>query len=261
MNRNFVNFRAVFHDLTDEVLRSSGSFLKDHLSNWFEQVDETPGVGPLIRSLEANLDFEQWKTEREESIQSMAGSGELRWPKGREHRLGMQLQLFRRIAEDRLDAFDFSSNYMGRGADLDEQISLFTDQVFRPMARDLRRFLEERLAEAREDEFPASDRIVRLDHNSARYKDAMDALEALERVLKEANDYPDAEDKDQKIAEVSAARRLFQSVRVRVGAVVSLLGTGLVYLATKFATTGIGEAAKYAWDQIGHLIGTMPKIW
>ncbi|MEH2481890.1 hypothetical protein V1282_005247 [Nitrobacteraceae bacterium AZCC 2146] len=155
MNRNFVNFRVVYDDLTDEVLRSSESFLKDHLANWFEQIDETPAVGGLIRSLETDLDFETWQTEREASIQSMAGSGELRWPKGREARLGMQLQLFRRIAEETLDAFDFSRNYMGSGNDLDAQISEFTDQVFRPMARDLRRFLEERLSEASEAEVPA----------------------------------------------------------------------------------------------------------
>src|SRR5882724_7646359 len=112
MNRNFVNFRALYDDLTDEVMRSSEAFLKDHLANWFEHIDETPAVGALIQSLEAGLDFDNFKEEREATIQSMAGSGQLRWPKGREQRLGMQLQLFRRIAEDKLDAFDFSRNYV-----------------------------------------------------------------------------------------------------------------------------------------------------
>jgi hypothetical protein len=228
MNRNFVNFRALYDDLTDEVMRSSEAFLKDHLANWFEHIDETPAVGALIQSLEAGLDFDKFKEEREATIQSMAGSGQLRWPKGREQRLGMQLQLFRRIAEDKLDAFDFSRNYMGRGVDVDEQIRLFEDQVFRPMARDLRRFLEERLAETSEAEVPASDRVVRLDHNSPKYIGAKEALETLERLLQETNDYPDPEDKEQKIAEISAARRLLQAVRVRVKAILAVVGAALL---------------------------------
>ena len=48
---------------------------------------------------------------------------------------------------------------------------------------------------------PAADRVVRLDHNAAPYRDAVvEALENLEKALQQANDYPDAEDKDQKIA-------------------------------------------------------------
>ncbi len=256
MNRNFVNFRVVYDDLTDEVMRSSEG-LKDHLRNWFEQIDETPAVGSLIQSLEAGLDLDRFIEEREATIQSMAGSGELRWPKGREQRLGMQLQLFRRISEEKLDAFDFSRNYMGSGVDVDDQIREFADQVFRPMARDLRRFLEERLAEASEAEVPASDRVVRLDHNSSKYKEAKEALETLEKLLQETNDYPDPEDKEQKIAEISAARRLLQAMRVRSKAIFAVVGVALLYLGSTVMTSGISTAAKLARRHILALLGVM----
>jgi len=129
----------------------------------------------------------------------MAGSGQLRWPKDREQRLGMQLQLFR----------------------------------------------------------PASDRVVRLDHNSPNYIGAKEALETLERLLQETNDYPDPEDKEQKIAEISAARRLLQAVRVRVKAILAVVGAALLYFGSAFVTGGIGTAAKIAWEHILALLGVM----
>ncbi len=79
----------------------------------------------------------------------------------------------------------------------------------------------------------------------------------MERVLNEANDYPDVEDKEQKVAEVSALRRLFLSTRVRVHAVMALAVPGLLYLAKTFANTGVGAAAKFAWEKIGILIGVL----
>jgi hypothetical protein len=88
---------------------------------------------------------------------------------------------------------------------IDNSAHRFIDQVFRPMAAELRRHLERELAVV-----PAADPVVSLDHNSPKYKAAADALEALEDTLTGTNGYPDAEDKEQKIPEVSAARRLLR---------------------------------------------------
>lgn len=99
-------------------------------------------------------------------------------------------------------------------------------------------------------EVPASDRIVTLDHNSATYRDAMAALETLENVLRGANDYPDPEEKERVVAEVSATRRLLQSVKVRVVAVASVLSVAALYLAKQFAGKAIGDAAQVVIDLI-----------
>ena len=106
-------------------------------------------------------------------------------------------------------------------------------------------------------EAPAADRVVRLDHNSSTYREAIDALERLERVLTEANDYPDAEDKEQKVAEVSAAGRIFRATRVRVGVVVSLLAVPVTYLVKTFAGAAIGEAATKVIDALTSLLGAI----
>jgi hypothetical protein len=120
------------------------------------------------------------------------------------------------------------------------------------LAAELRRYLEKEAATV-----PASDRVVTLDHNSPKYRAATDALETLEDAITETNDDPDAEDKEQKISEISAARRLLQAVRVRVAAIGTLLATSLLYLATTFVNTGIGQAAKFAWEQIVALLGPL----
>lgn len=170
----------------------------------------------------------------------------------------MQLLLFRRIANEQMDAFQFAHNYFYPGTNrIDDTVRELTDQVFGPMTRDLRFLLEERVAESEGGDIPASDRLVRLDHNSPKYKDAINALEVLERVLREANDYPDLEDKEQKIAEVSATQRILQAVRVRVGAVLAVAKAPLLYLAKQFGNAGIGVAAKFAWEKIVALLSLL----
>ena len=97
---------------------------------------------------------------------------------------------------------------------------------------------------------PAADRVVPLDHNSADYKETIGALETLERVLEQANDYPDPEEKDQRIAELSAVHRLMASTKVRIAVVLSLLTPILTQFTTKFADTLIGKAANFLWDKL-----------
>jgi hypothetical protein len=103
-------------------------------------------------------------------------------------------------------------------------------------------------------EIPASDRVVRLDHNSAPYTEAMEALDKLEHTLKTANDFDNVEERDQLLAEVSAGKRLLQATLVRVRAVTEVLGTGLKYMAKKFVDGGIGKAAGWAWELILRLL-------
>lgn len=126
----------------------------------------------------------------------------------------------------------------------------FIDQVFGPVARELRRYLEQEASK-----IPAADRVVRIDHNSALYGEALQALENLEKALQEANDYPDAEDKEQRIAEVSATRRLLESVRVRVAAVVTVISGGLSYLASHFVGSAIDTASHAVIEKLTTLFG------
>jgi hypothetical protein len=259
-NRNFTNFRAVYDDLTGEVERSSEQFLTDHLENWFSLIDETPGVREFVKQLENSSSYLLWRIELKRPLNlpqagDPQGTNYLMWPQGRDKRLGTQLSLFREISRRHEDAGEIGAKHL-LGSSNSTGAKDLVAQVFSPMARDLRRRLEDELVDRPEQSVPASDRIVRLDHNSAAYAEAIEALARLEYALTTTNEYEDTEERDQLVAEVSAGKRLLQAVRARVSAVAEVLGKGLRYLAKKFVDSGIGKAAGFAWEAIMRLLGS-----
>lgn len=103
---------------------------------------------------------------------------------------------------------------------------------------------------------PASDRMVRLDHNGLEYLAATSALERLIDVVRESNSYREAEPEDQerRLAELEAGRRLLGSGLVSVATMkAAVIGT-ITYLATKFIDAPIGEAATVAWTALKRLL-------
>jgi hypothetical protein len=243
---DFANFRAAYDELTDEVERARYQFIPDHLASWFRTLDTTPRVAGIVHRLESGVDYQTWRHELTRS----RGNRGFDFPKEPEKSLGIRLTLFRRFSESTVDDVPtFGHAFMSVGSNLNENASNVIQQLFMPLARELRRYLEREFAAV-----PASDRIVSLDHNSEGYKKALSALETLEEVLRGTNDYPEPEEKDRIIAEVSAARRLFQSAKVRIGAVVAVLSTPVIYLAKQFMGKAVGDAAQVVIDAITPLI-------
>jgi hypothetical protein len=253
MNGNFANFRAVYDALTDEVGRARYQFLPDHLRNWFEVLDTTPSVATIVRRLQAGLDVENWIKESMTSMTGMVGSGKLSWPANREQSLGMKLLLFRQFAKGKQEIAGFGHYFMYVGNNINDNAQAFVEQVFMPMARELRRLLEQELASTAA--APASDRIVTLDHNSPAYKETKEALENLEKVISEANDFDDVEEKEQHVAEISAVRRLFDAVRVRIEPVVALLKPLAIQFASKLKDTLLGKAVAWVVSTVISLLG------
>jgi hypothetical protein len=253
-NGNFANFRAVYEDLTYEVTRARHQFLPDHLRNWFEVIDETPSVHRVVEQLQGGLDLPAWLQQNRATPGLMGlGNASMQWPESRDKRLGMQLLLFRAAARGEIDISQMGFHFTYAGSNINDNARAFIEQVFAPMARDFRRYLEQQVGSS--GVVPASDRVVRLDHNSSAYQDAMQALETLERVLQEANDYDDPEDKDQRVSEVSATRRLLGSTRVRLAGIVAVVGPTLHYLGKKFIDSAIGKAAGATLDRLINLLG------
>jgi hypothetical protein len=219
---DFTNFRAVYDELTDEVNRAKHQFLPDHLRNWFEHLDETPRVADIVRHLQEGLDFDAWYKETESTGGSFVGSASLNWPKARDKALGMKLLLFRAGASGKLNISEVGYTFIYVGNNINANAHAVIEQVFLPMARELRRYLEKELDKPMVTA-PASDRTVSLDHNKPEYREAVASLDKLIKAIKEANDYPDVEEREQRIAEVSAARQLMEAGRVRVEALVTLL--------------------------------------
>jgi hypothetical protein len=247
---DFANFRAVYDELTDEVMRSHVQFLADHLANWFQTLDTTSDVAPIVQKLQRRVEFEPWMNEVEASVRL---NRSLTWPKEPEDRLAMQLLLFRSVAEARNG--ELIAGYGWRfipshDNNINNSARRFIDQVFRPMAAELRRYLERNVASV-----PAADRIVTLNHNSPDYQHMMSALETLEEVLRSTNDYPDAEEKERVVAEISAGRRLLQAVKARAGAIATVVAVPATYLAKQFMGKAVGDAAQVVIDFVTRIFG------
>jgi hypothetical protein len=250
---DFTNFRGVYDELTDEVMRSHMQFLSDHLRNWFEVLDTTEMVAPIIQRLQSGLDYKKW---RDEQIANAKLGGVLAWPQDRQQQLGMRLLLFRSAVEEgRGDFIAWFGHAFLPSADqnVNNSAKRVLDQIFRPMAQQLRRLFEAELNKRQE--VPASDRIVTLNHNSPDYQHLMSALETLEEVLRGANDYPDAEEKERVVAEVSAGRRLLQAARARAGAIATVLAVPAAYLAKQFMGKAVGDAAQVVIDFVTRIFG------
>jgi hypothetical protein len=247
-----------FDSITSDVMNASNTNFPTNLDRWFEVLDEDQFAFQTIRDLTLNSDFDKWYADRKATVGSMVGSGNLTWPSGKRDRLAMQLALFHAFRDGKTDPPTFHNLFFGGTRHLDEMTRQVNDQIFGPMARDLRRFLiqQNEMKEQNSDTAPASDRTVTLDHNQPDYSAAMQSVDALEAAIREANDYDDFEDNDQRIAEISAGRRLLQASRVRVAALINTIGTALKWLIEKFAAGIIGQVAKRAWDALSALIGS-----
>jgi hypothetical protein len=100
---------------------------------------------------------------------------------------------------------------------------------------------------------PASDRVVTLGHNSPAQTEALKKIDSLVEAVKKANDFPGSEDdREEAIAELSAARKLFEAAKVRVVAVTAVLQPRLRWLIDKAGGALVGIMAKGLWD---YLIG------
>lgn len=256
---DFTNFRVVYDELTDEVTRARYQFLPDHLRNWYEALDTTPGVSAIVRRLEDGLDLDTWLKAAMQTGGSFAGSSRLDWGSDKETSLGMRLLLFRAAASGKQDISRLGFHFIHVGNNINDNARAFLDQVFSPMARELRRFLE---AEAQKPDFgqiPASDRNVTVNHNSKEYTDADEAMAQLEKAIREANDFPSPEERDQREAEVSAARRLLKAVRVNVEMVAALVKPVVVEYVKKVKDGIVAHAASATVTALAVLLGYVFK--
>lgn len=247
-----------YDDVTNDVRFANRSTFQTNLDRWFEWGEELPRVSKVTSDLEAQVDLDAWLQAGKATMSSMVGSGQLSWPRGAQ-RTAMQLALFRYFANNPDTYSGFYQIFMGGSTYYDDMLREILDQIFAPMSRDLRRIFTNSfiITGGNSDLFavPASDRTVRLDHNDPDYKAMTRDFENLEDALRGNNDYSDMNDKEQRIAEVGAMRRLLLSVRVRTDTLISLVYRGLRHFAKSFADKVIGALAVRLLALLGHLTG------
>jgi hypothetical protein len=159
LNEFLFEYEAVNSDL----LQSTSATFDSNLERWFELLEERPAISSFIHQIEATRDeFEGWFAERESTMTSWVGSGELRWPAGRENRVAMQVALFRAFQRGKPSILDFDRTFFGTDGRFTDMVNAVTTQVFGPMTRDLRRLMERFARTEQPLSVPASDRTVTL---------------------------------------------------------------------------------------------------
>ncbi len=186
------------------------------------------------------------------------GQGRIVLPENEDQRLGTLIGLFRSLTESEEAGWQFAHRFVSLDRNLDANIADLVDQYFEQFVRDLRRQMQRSEAAIEEPTVPASDRVVFLNHNEQPYQELVEALTEMEMALVGANDYEDLEDKEQRIAEISAGQRLLAAPRVRLEALLATIGEALIYLAKKFMDSAIGQAASWA---INKMIKLAPAAW
>lgn len=253
----YEHFLIQYDNATNDILNSKSATIETNLERWFEMLDESHAIAKIVHDLERRGDFKDWY--KKETARNTGMGGDLHWPSGRETRLAMQLLVFRAMRRQEPDLLNFHLQFMASSSNrMNDIVYEVVSQIFSPMARDLRRHIErgyDPISDIERMTAPASDRVVLVTHNSADYAEAIKQLDKLEELIRTTNDYPDLEDRDQRAAEISATRRLFNSARVRVDALVSLSYRTLKYLAKKFADVTIGKAAAGVLNLIGKITG------
>lgn len=245
--------------LTADVARSRHQMFATNLQRWFMFLDSaSPFAQIILQQFDAGLEFMPWYQRCLQTMKGMAGSAKLDWPSEPRKRLGLQIALFRAFAQGHINPADFAIHFLYRSNHFDDMVSDIISQLFTPMSSELRRYLFRTLTRPPSSgvpTIPASDRIVRLDHNSPEYREASDALAKVEQSINDANDYDDLEDKARRLAEVSAGRTLMRAPRINLNAITVLLGSVLLFLIAQFSGTIIGEVAKIAWKACAKLFG------
>jgi hypothetical protein len=254
---DFSNFRAVYYELTDAVTSSRHQFFRDHLANFFDTIDQTPNAARIVADLESRVDVKKWYEDAKESVGSFVGSGTLDWPKDRTDKLAMRVALLRVFSTGEIDPIDFSHDFLYSQNNFDINISDISQQLFQPTSKELIRYIEAHFDNP--PGVPAADRVVDVDHNSRGYVDAEDAMAQLEKAIREANDFNDPLEKEQREAEVSAARRLMKAVRVRLEPLVALVKPVLAQFANKVKDNLVGAAALAVSGALIALFGTVFK--
>jgi hypothetical protein len=107
---------------------------------------------PIFRTIHDQLrslidsDYDQWFSECENSVGSMAGSGRIKFPLEDENRIAYMYELLFRFEEGRIQFYGFLQQFFYSGSNrYDDYIATFNEAVTAPMIRDLRYKLDEML--------------------------------------------------------------------------------------------------------------------
>jgi hypothetical protein len=138
----FSVFLANYDEVSKFAADAYGNFFHEHLQSWFEILDAEPSIRSIIERLLSRGDLQKLLADAEaRASPEINWPGFIEWPEDREARLGVRLALFREIAAERIDAWDFSQTHVCFRRDVQDPIRPLAKELYWSFARDLRRLI------------------------------------------------------------------------------------------------------------------------
>lgn len=247
------DFFEEYDALTTDTASALHQQFSSNVQRWLIFVEGTPEAN--VWKLGEHLPKDQW-LEKFAKLSSRMGGGTVNWPMEKEARLGAQLDLFRIFARGEWDAFQFAMNLLRTGtSNLNNITGEVVRHIFSPMARDIRRYANQNWDDTATTNVPAADRIVKLDHNSSAYADAIESLNKIRDAVAASNEYSDTTDQEQRLAEIAAGKELLNAQTVDAEGFRAVTIRCLKYLSEKFVSGIIGKLAGFALHALGLLFG------
>lgn len=103
-------------------------------------------------------------------------------------------------------------------------------------------------------EIPASDRIVKINHNAPEYQEFMDDLKTLGENIRDSNSIGEVE-KDRLQAELRAGTNILEGKTARLQAITAVLFPVLTYIVMQFVDTAAGQLAAHLLTLLRQFIG------
>lgn len=248
------DFLEELDDMTHQAARARHEDFAQVMRRWFAVFEEAP---PAIRDRVRWLMTVYPWVENEAILtkeQSGMGNSQLLWPDAKERRLSAQLTLFREFAEERIKGYQFAFEYFSTSSrNINETLHQMTEHLFEPHVVELKRYLvrnaDKPITEDAFDLVPASDRIVRLDHNQPGYEETLRSIEDTSTALIGDNSIG-PEDRERIKFELESGMLLLKGQTVRMAAVEAVLISSLKWLAKAFGGAALGIAAEDALQAV-----------
>jgi hypothetical protein len=232
----FAEYDSLVADASQSVAQQFGG----NTGRWLHFIETTPPTDAVVSALGQNLGRDDWIKCYATTGVAMGG-GNVSLPLEKQPRLGAQLDLMRIFARGEWEPFQLALATMRTGqTNFNALTQLVVRQIFQPLARDLRRYIDENWP-AEPTQESNSERVVRLNHDSDVYREAIESLNTVRDAVARSNSYNDPIDKAQQLAELSASRQLLDAPQVRADAIRSLPLRCLRYLRDRI-TDGVVSA-------------------
>lgn len=260
---NLDDFLTDYDQIAYEVQTARREFIEMRLARFFAFLnDEDDNIRSHIEYLRKRFPLDEINRSVLIEREGM-GDDIIKMPSGQLDQLSVYLNIFGAMSTQAIRAETFAIQYF-RGSERSLEVinRNMTDGFFAPFASELKRYIKKNYDEDppisdQAAEVPASDRSVKINHNSTEYVQAEAEIAELIELLRSTNDYGEPDDRAQRLAELEAGKTILNAPEARVSVLRAIFEYCLTAIAKKFADNVAGAIAKRILAFIDWLINLL----